>query len=144
MIRVARVQDLPWFLTEAAKFIEYHPSLKNADEGYLAEVLTKIIEEGLCLVAVEGMDIIGTIGGIVFPNYFDPSLVQLTELFWWVEEEHRGKKDSLRLFKLFESEAKMFGATQVIMTTTSHTPHLKKIFERSGYSEHECSYVKEL
>jgi hypothetical protein len=85
----------------------------------------------------------GFIAGFLYPHFFNPDIVTLSELFWWVPEEYRGTRSGLLLFKYF----KEFGeerADQVIMTLEEETPVKPEFLTKKGFRVKEHSYLLEV
>lgn len=66
------------------------------------------------------------------------------ELAWWVDEERRGTKDSLLLFKAYEDWAVRIGAKVSQMAMLDDVTNLSKFYIKQGYAPAERSYVKRI
>ena len=94
-------------------------------------------EIGAVFVSEHDGTVVGMIGLILFEHPITGE-VTATELFWWVEPEHRGH--GLRLLKRGEQWAHASGARAVQMIAP--TPDLGRLYERLGYSFMESGYQK--
>lgn len=98
---------------------------------------------GVIFTLREGDEVIGALGGILFP---DPNSGELwaTELFWYVKPEFRGS--GLKLLAEFEAWAKHRGAKRITMVhlINSMPEKLHRIYTMRGYSPVEVHYIKEL
>lgn len=144
-MRIRNVQDDDaGFAMECAKdFVEYYPVDLAWNEDHMYDFLSNIATNGVFLIA-EGEDgeRLGGILGFITPHFYDPSMIMLTELAWWVAPEHRNGTVGLKLFKEFEKAGKERGCSAISMTSTVHTPELPKYFEKKGYSHVESNYVR--
>lgn len=66
------------------------------------------------------------------------------ELAWWVDEDKRGTKDSLLLFKAYEDWAVRIGAKVSQMAMLDEVTNLSKFYVKQGYAPAERSYVKRI
>lgn len=142
MIRRARVDDLNELMTYGREFIAYHPAKLKWNPRHIRALLQDMIANHVVLVESEGGVIRGAIGGQVHSNLFDPTEKHLTELFWWVGEKYRKGKVGMELFNAFEEVGSILKVSSVVMTTTSLTPILGKIYERRGYENFESTYMR--
>ena len=142
MIRRARVDDLNSLMKHGRDFIAYHPAKLKWNPKHVRGVVTDMILNHVVIVAADGGNIMGGIGGQVHDNLFDPDEKQLVELFWWVGEEWRNSRLGLMLFDAFEDAASILNCDSVVMTTTSLTPTLDKLYERRGYECYERTYMR--
>lgn len=84
----------------------------------------------------------GLIGGVLVQNWFSPTEVAATELFWYSEEKGHGRK----LRELFEAWARQSGA-QVIHFTCLINEHEKRVrhnLSQIGYKPVEIGFRKRL
>ena len=143
-IRRARIDDLNELMTHGREFIAYHPAKLKWNPKHVRGVVTNLITNHVVLVATEDGKVVGGIGGMIQENTYDPDEVHLIELFWWVGEEYRKGRTGLELFKAFEEVATVLKATSIVMTTTSLTPTLDKLYQRMGYDNYENSYMRRI
>jgi hypothetical protein len=66
------------------------------------------------------------------------------ELAWWVDEDKRGSRDSLLLFKAYEDWALRVGAKIKQMAMLDDVTNLAAFYEKQGYRPAERSYIKEI
>jgi hypothetical protein len=67
-----------------------------------------------------------------------------TELAWWVDEDKRGSRDSLLLFKAYEDWALRVGAKIKQMAMLDDVTNLAAFYEKQGYRPAERSYIKDI
>lgn len=102
MIRLATKFDIP-------KIIEmlwnYHDSgsidgLEIQDEKTAQKILTTIVAgAGVALVSEKNDELTGMLLALCVPYLWDHSKLVMTEIAYWVEEEHRGTSAGYRLLK---------------------------------------------
>ena len=73
---------------------------------------------GLCLTLVDGDRVWGTIGALVSEDFITSDLV-CTEMFWYVDPDHR--RQGIKLHRALEAEAKKRGCARIYMV------HLAKL-----------------
>jgi RimJ/RimL family protein N-acetyltransferase len=79
------------------------PRLANCDnEEYIRKMLQRIFAGGgTIFVAEKDEQITGMLIAILNPNLWDPDLITMQELAYWVEPEHRGTSAGYRLLTAF-------------------------------------------
>lgn len=128
----------------ANDFMAYYPLEINYDELQLLQVLEHISETGIFLVGEKDGEVVGGVGGIYSPHPYAPMHLMGTEMFLWVDKEHRKSTVGPRLLKAFEARCKEVGCKYIVMTSTVHTPNFKKYLEKNKYVEAETSYIREI
>lgn len=91
-------------------------------------------------------DLIGVCGGLVAPDVCTGK-PRATELFWWLEPEHRKGGLALRLMHAFEgwaSEEDCEAVTFAFIHGTGREEVLDRWYRRRGYRPLETHYVKVL
>lgn len=110
-----------------------------------ASMLLNLIESegGILLVAVIGPAIVGMVGGLVYPFYFNRSHITGQEVFWWVDPAHR-KGPGLALLEALETEARARGCESWSMVALEAVAPqaVGSIYRRRGYRPSEHSYIK--
>jgi len=94
---------------------------------------------GRIYVAERKGDVVGMIGGLLFRHPITGEAT-VSELFWWVEPEHRGI--GIRLLKRAEQWAEEVGAVRMHMVAP--TTDVGQMYLRLGYSPLETTYQKAL
>jgi GNAT superfamily N-acetyltransferase len=94
---------------------------------------------GTIFVAEREGALVGMIGLMAFmhPIGGEPTV---TEVFWWMEPEHRG--GGVRLLKRAEQWAREMGAVKLFMIAP--TPDVGQLYERLGYESLETTYQRAL
>jgi GNAT superfamily N-acetyltransferase len=90
------------------------------------------------VLELEGL-VVGMIGLLLFPHPISGDLT-VSELFWWVEPEHRGR--GIRLLKRAEQWARDHGAVKMHMIAPSDD--VGQMYLRLGYEMLETNYQRVL
>lgn len=144
IIRDVEDRDAAVVLKFGVDFLSYYPFTFEYDEYELLKVLENVSNTGIFLMAEKDGEVVGTIGGVVSPHPYAPMHLVATEMFLWVDEEHRKSTIGPRLMKAFEERGKQRGCKYMAMTSTINTPNFKKFLTKKGYTEVETSYLKEI
>lgn len=147
MIRELTVEDLsnPEIARRAREFYVEAKFPGVFNEEVFTSNWTYFIENnvGALFALVKDGQIVGAIGGVIFPDTTSGDL-RASEMFWFVGKEHRG--GGIALMDAFESWAKERGARQITMAflQDSMPDVVKGIYERRGYRLFEAHYLKEV
>ncbi len=66
------------------------------------------------------------------------------ELAWWVDEDHRGHRDSILLMKAYEDWSVRVGAKMTQMAMLEEVTDLHRFYKKMGYRPAETSYIKDI
>ena len=148
MIRHATKYDIPILVDMVRQYASEFPSKlakqeKWFDKQYIQQVLyTMIAGRGFVLLDDDER---GFLAAMIVPNLWYPSLMELSELAWWVKPEHRDTTVGGKLWIQFDKEAEAMKAEdriQVIKTAlTVGSPAID--YEKRGYKKLETAYFKE-
>ena len=146
LIREAVPDDIPRLVEMGRRFfgVSGYPEFAEFDEPSFKETLGKLIDgdDGTVLVTHEDGQVIGMVGVILFPFWFNRHHTTSTELFWWAEKKGNG----MELFKAGEAWAADHGAKTMHMAALEalRPDELGAFYERAGYHAHEHAYLKRL
>lgn len=117
----------------------------DVDSETLAFTIGNLIDSGILKVAVNG-SVVGCIGALVFPHWWNANAIVAQELFWFVDEPYRGSSAGLRLLSALENEAKDRGASQLMMICLDDLDgdKLAKMYIKLGYVPQEQTFVRDL
>lgn len=145
MIRFAAEHDIGRLVEMGRNF---HSSSIYADkvrfnEDALAASLRMFIASDIAVVMVteQNENVVGVIGGIVGPHYLTGENAA-SELFWWVEPEHRGV--GLPLLGAYEDEIAIRGARYSGMICPVGSGNVEKIYAKRGYEPMETIFYREM
>lgn len=143
-IRAARVEDLDWLLGELKTFDEFYGTKKKlfGNEEYIRGKLTDVINHHVLIVAEENGQRMGFIAGIQQPHFYNPEILVLQELFWWVDPKFRRTRAASLLLDEFIS----FGrdhADWICFGLASMTPIKPKNLLRRGFTTSDQAFILE-
>lgn len=143
-IRRATPADIPWLATQLESFDQFFAWERPIfDSAYVLECfLPKLVDEHVVLLAERGDERLGFIAGLRSPHLFNPAIMTLMELFWWVPEEHRGTRAGLMLLNAF-TEHGAATADWVSMSLEHNSPVREETLTRRGYRMKERAYLLE-
>lgn len=117
------------------------------DLNHFDLVMSQPLQMGVAKIWVIEKDdqIVGLIGGICSPLFFAKAIIAV-EAFWFVEKEHRGSLEAIRLLEHFEkwAEAQKPFAIHLGFMEEIHPEKVKDFYERRGYRRFETVYRKML
>jgi GNAT superfamily N-acetyltransferase len=141
VIRDATLEDVAAIVGMGQRFIAGTPYAR-AIEGRpskMAAFVERLITEpdGAIFVSEYGGVLVGMIGMVLFEHPFSGERVG-SEMFWWVEPEHRGI--GIRLYKRAETWAIAAGAAVIHMIAP--TPDVAQLYTRLGFEYVEATYQR--
>lgn len=145
MIRPATVADIPRIVEMGRQFIadtSYRGGIADNPDR-LARTAARLIEgdDSALFVADTGAAVVGMIGVYTYTHPYSDELFA-TELFWWMDPEHRGA--GLRLLKHAEAWARWRGATALQVVAPRSNDRLGVLYERLGFTRVETHYQRDL
>jgi len=146
MIRNGNKYDTPHVIRMLHNFRKLNPieSLTDmGDETHVSMLYNAIIHgRGIALIA-EKTEPIGLFLSIIDQNIWDPKLIVLKELAYYVEPEYRNTTIGYRLITEYNKQAELLVKNNRIkfytMTKTTKSPDLD--FSRFGYNKVEETWV---
>lgn len=143
-VRPAERTDVPWLMRELRQFAAFDGSKRSLfpDEDEAESMLQSMIEAHPFFIAENGQRL-GFIAGYLHPHPWNSKVVQLTETFWWVDEEHRGSRAALKLLDYFVA----FGeevAHRIAFTLEAKSPVNTRTLEKRGFRLQETAWIREM
>ena len=112
-----------------------------------AATLARLIETDAAILLVAEVDgrVVGMAAGMAYQAYFNAAQLMGSELFWFVEPEHRGRFGTAMLTAM-EARAKALGCVSWIMgSVPSQKPEaIARLYARRGYRPAETTFIKGL
>jgi hypothetical protein len=145
-VRQAQHTDIDWIVHQLRKFSEFYGTKLSlfGDDAYARERLTWIIDCHVFLVADHSQHgPVGFIAGLAQPHFFNPSIRHLAELFWWVDEAHRGGKAGLLLLRAFTDWGRE-NCDWITCSLEHHSPVKDETLTRRGFKIQERSFLLEV
>jgi GNAT superfamily N-acetyltransferase len=143
IVRQATDEDYKQLDSLCEKFFS-EGGLKGVPQNFSAG-LRKHVDAGvaLCLVLVKQDVVVGTIGAMISEDFITNDLI-CTEMFWYVEPDHR--RQGIKLHKALEKEAKKYGCERIYMVHLAKlkADKLERYYRKCGYEPLEVFYSKDL
>lgn len=142
-IKIAELADIKWICEVAATkmLVEELNKPQYVDLDRIKElVFAGIGSKSMWIVLKNGLPV-GALGALPVPNIFNPRLACLTEIFWWVDKEHRNGKAGLLLLNAFSDEADKYDEATMSLLTTSRV--VEQSLVKRGFSLREYGFHKE-
>lgn len=139
MIRPAVLDDIPALTEMGVAFCEALEQPHSLES--IEQTLRDLIESGVLLTTDDRS---AMVGGVVVPIFFDRERKLLTELFWFVKPESRGKNTGRALLSAFEDMGVKLGVSHISMMAILDSDRIGKFYEDAGYRKYETAYLKEV
>lgn len=142
--RRANISDLEWLLGECIAFSKTYQSKFSlaGDESYARGFLQNLIANHLVILSVKDGVRTGFIAGMVQQHHFNPSILMLSELLWWVSPEFRFGGSGAKLFLEFVNYGKEH-CDCITMTLEETTPISDASLAKRGFRLTEKAYLME-
>ena len=127
-------------LTDYALLVPFHlESFEKSIHNFLQSETT------IVYVADDGAGAYGMGAAIAYPQWWNHAHLTGQELFWWIDEDHRGGSAAIKLFRALERWAQETGCKTFSMI---HTPNLapdslRAFYLKSGYRQWDHFYTRE-
>lgn len=148
MIRLANKFDVKNIIEILKQYREVAPleaMQKADDESYIETLISGIIAgNGHIFLAEKNDQIIGILMAAKFPNIWNPKVMQMSEIAYWVNPENRGSTAGYRLIETYirrceklkaEGEIGFFTISKMV-----NSPDLK--LGKLGFSKLEETWIR--
>ena len=148
MIRQANKYDIEAIVTMLKSYREKAPTqfLKEADnQEHIHKLLANIFAgAGFILLAEKEEEAVGMVIAAQHPNIWNPEISQVSEIAFWINEEHRGGKLAHRLLHAYiqqceewkqENRIQFFSISKMV-----NSPDLS--YEKFGFEKLEETWIK--
>jgi RimJ/RimL family protein N-acetyltransferase len=144
-VRRAVPGDLGWLMDQLESFNRFFDSRVDlfSDKEHAVTFLSNLIETHLVLISEASGTPTGFIAGYIIPHLFNPKIKVLAEMFWWVDEAHRGGRSGLMLLNAFTAWGKE-NVDWITMGLESKSPVSDRCLISRGYQLKERSYLMEV
>lgn len=147
MIREAEVRDIPEMVEMGRRFFAAsgYADITELDPESLEATFKSLLENPDAVVlVVEKSKLVGMAAALIYPFYFNLKHRTSQEMFWWVDQEHRGS--GLKLFDDLISGVKAKGAESLSMIALDALDPEKvgAIYERRGFRASERLFIRRL
>jgi hypothetical protein len=103
-------------------------------------------KKGKLFVIETDNTVVGGLGVIAYPCFYNNNVLRVQECFWWIDPEHRNFNNSINLFNKIEEWAKEIKANQIIVSSTStlNPEKLEKFYSKKGFKKIDINYIKDI
>lgn len=148
-IREAMASDLDAIANCGERFFNYAGFDKKGlsmDRDSFKDMVLEYIEDenGIVLLLMNGLNVAGGICGSVQPWGFNKAIRMGSELFYWIDDQHRGSIKSIQLLSAYDKRVAELGAdVNVMVSVDTHLqPKVNHLYERKGYLPLEQFFIK--
>lgn len=142
------MEDIPRLVSLAPSYINEHPlsAFTEIDPKTVEETLTMLIwsSDGVVYVAEHDQTIVGLLGAIMYPLFFNANFRLAVELGFYVEKAYRACGYGVGLQDRFEAWARSRGAQAALMCAPANATALREVYEKYGYQYLESHFIKGL
>ena len=143
-VRPGNPGDMLWMLEQLKEFsVFFGTKISLYEESFAIEGLTKLMDNGLTLIAKRGDQRLGFIVGAITPHLFNPNVLVITELLWWVDPKHRNGKAGYLLLQEFIKWGKN-NVDWIIFSLQEKTQVNEETLLKQGFEKIERSYLIEV
>jgi RimJ/RimL family protein N-acetyltransferase len=144
MTRIATRYDKEQIIEMMLSFKDESPMRDLIDEEnttYWHQLLDNILAgQGICFIE----DNIGLLLGIILPSIWNPKILTMHELAWWVKPEHRGGLVGMRLLRQYIDYANELKKQNRIkyftLSKLSTSPDFK--YEKLGFKKTDENWIQ--
>ncbi len=144
-VRSAHAGDLDWLVGQLREFSVFFGSKLSVfpKEEIARDKLKELFSHPFYIAEKQGVGPVGFIAGYLTPHFFNPEIIVLQELFWWVAEDHRGSKAGKLLLDRFLLEGKEY-AHWITMVLEEKSPVNPECLTRIGFRPSERGFLMEV
>ena len=117
----------------------------SSNQEHIEKLITNILAgAGFILLAIKDEDPVGMVVAAQHPNIWNPEVMQVSEIAFWVDEEHRGGKSAHRLLHAYiqqceewkqENRIQFFSLSKMV-----NSPDVS--YEKFGFEKLEETWIK--
>jgi GNAT superfamily N-acetyltransferase len=148
MIRQANKFDMEAIVRMLKAYRDKAPAqfLRDSNnQEHIEKMINNILAgAGFILLAIKDEDPVGMVVAAQHPNIWNPEVTQVSEIAFWVDEEHRGGKSAHRLLHAYiqqceewkqENRIQFFSLSKMV-----NSPDLS--YEKFGFEKLEETWIK--
>jgi len=116
----------------------------SSNQEHIEKLLSNILAgAGFILLATKEEDVIGMVIAALHPNIWNPDITQISEIAFWVDEEHRGGRTAYRLLHAYIQQCEELKQDNRIhffsVSKMSNSPDLS--YDRFGFEKLEETWI---
>lgn len=143
LVQPLGIEDLEWFVEVAAVRMLteelQRPELVNLERLY--QLAAQGANAGTAWVARDFSGNVGALGSILTPNPFNPDIMTLAEVFWWVDPTFRDTRAGYLLLKAFDKKASEVADESTMSLLPSSAVSFRSL-EKRGHKLSEVAFIK--
>lgn len=117
----------------------------SSNQEHIEKLLSNILAgAGFILLATKEENVIGMVIAAQHPNIWNPDIVQISEIAFWVDEAHRGGKTAYRLLHAYIQQCEELKQEKRIsffsVSKMSNSPDLS--YDKFGFEKLEETWIK--
>lgn len=148
MIRHANKFDTEAIIRMLKAYRDNAPTefLRSAsNQEHIEQLLSGILAgAGFILLAIKEDEPVGMIIGALHPNIWNPKIMQISEIAFWVDEEHRGGRFAYKLLHAYIQQCEELKQEKRIdffsLSKMVNSPDLS--YEKFGFEKLEETWIK--
>ena len=148
MIRQANKFDMDSIVRMLKAYRDKAPAqfLRDSNnQEHIEKLITNIIAgAGFILLAIKDNDPVGMVIAAQHPNIWNPDVMQVSEIAFWLDEEHRGDKFAHRLLHAYLQQCEEWKQEKRIhffsLSKMVNSPDL--CYEKFGFEKLEETWIK--
>lgn len=146
MIKIRRaVQlDVEWIFAECEAFAKFYGSKISlaGNPSYGKKFLADLVENHYVIIGLKDYEPAGFMAGMISGHHFNPDIVQLIEMLWWVPEKYRSTGVGMKLFEEFMAYGKA-NCDWIAFTLEENSPIKDTFLLKRGFRPTEKAYLME-
>lgn len=147
MLLKATYDDMPEILRCSKEFYQttHYQNFADFNDDDVENVANIMINDGILNIWKEGDKILGMVGLITCPFFFNTALKMACEVIWYLDKSIQGQGIGQTLLLSIEPSCKELNVNFIHMLVLESSPeHAGKMYEKMGYKLTELTYYKEL
>lgn len=148
MIRQANKYDMDSIIRMLKAYREKAPTQflrDSSNQEHIEKMLNNIFAgAGFVLLSIKEEEAVGMVIAAQHPNIWNPDVMQVSEIAFWVDEEHRGGKIAHRLLHAYIQQCEEWKKENRIqffaLSKMNNSPDLS--YDRFGFEKLEETWIK--
>lgn len=148
MIRQANKFDTPEIVRMLKAYRDKAPTQflrDSSNQEHIEKLISNILAgAGFILIAEKEEQIVGMVIAAQHPNIWNPDITQISEIAFWVDEEHRGGKTAHKLLHAYIQQCEEWKQEKRIhffsLSKMTNSPDLS--YDRFGFEKLEETWIK--
>lgn len=146
MVRDGKLYDIEKVAVMAGEFWKHTLYTEPFDATHVKDMATMAMNQGLLAILEVGGEVVGFCAALRFPLLGNATVMQATEIAWWVNPEARKGHNGIALMRFMESRCREQGIRylNMIVMETCQPEVGSAIYMARGYVKSETSFTRVL